>query len=233
MAKCMPLLLSPYEKPPTRVYVLGRTEDLAALGDLDNLDPAIDCKTWPSHHTLPDDAWHVVVLWHPSLESTLMAFKYPPMVLCQELDGVPQEIQGVPTVRVLFLGSPRDALLQLLMCTVLSTSYQGPIGVDEADVKVMLERGGIARLFVHQAPNLALASRGLHRKTRRALAAMGPAAAFWLTIAAPVRNGSMRGFDNAVKTVFEPADSESGMWWRSSHRHGNTLECGLLALASD
>lgn len=140
MAKCMPLLLSPYEKPPTRVYVLGRTDDVAALGDLDNLDPAIDCKAWPSHHTLPDDAWHVVVLWHPSLESTLMASRYPPMVLCRELDGVPQEIQGVPTVRVLFIGSSRNALLQLLMCTVLSTSYQGPIGVDEADVKVMLER---------------------------------------------------------------------------------------------
>ncbi|GAB3781472.1 hypothetical protein GCM10028797_06240 [Dyella agri] len=206
MGESIPLLLSPYEKPRTRVYVLGRSEDIAALGDLDNLDPAIDCRAWPHDHRLPDDAWHVVVLWNPSLAPLLALPKYPPILLSRELEGVPRKIKDVPTVRVIFLGSRREALLQLLMCTVLSTSYQGPIGVDEADVRVMLEPGGTARLFAHQAPTLPRASKGLRRKTRRALVAMGPTAAFCLTICAPVRPGSMRGFDNAMKAVFKPAD---------------------------
>lgn len=206
MGEFTPLLLSPYEKPQTQVYVLGRSEDVAALGDLDNLDSAIDCRTWPLDHRLPDDAWHVVVFWHPSLAPLLALSKHPLILLCRELEGVPREIKGVPTVRVIFLGSRREALLQLLMCTVLPTSYQGPIGVDEADVRVMLEAGGVARLFAHQAPTLARASKGLRRKTYRALVAMGPTAAFWLTICAPVRPGSMRGFDGAMKTVFKPVD---------------------------
>ncbi|KZC40395.1 hypothetical protein RHOFW510R12_03950 [Rhodanobacter sp. FW510-R12] len=206
MCESIPLLLIPYEKPRPQVYVLGRSEDVAALGDLDNLDPALDCRAWPLDHRLPDDAWNVVVLWNPSLAPLLALPKYSPILLCRELEGVPREITGVPTVRVIFLGSSREALLQLLMCTVLSTSYQGPIGVDEADVRIMLEPGGIGRLFAHQAPTLARASKGLRRKTRRTLVAMGPTAAFSLTICAPVRPGSMRGFDNAMKTVFKPAD---------------------------
>ncbi|WP_426664477.1 hypothetical protein [Rhodanobacter aciditrophus] len=206
MGESIPLLLFPYEKPRTRVYVLGQSDDVAALGNLDNLDPAIDCQVWPLDHAPPDDAWHVVVLWTPSLAPLLALPKYTPILLCRELEGAPRRIQGVPTVRLTYLGSCREALLQLLICTVLSTSYEGPIGVDEADVRVMLKPGGVARLFAYQAPTLARASEGLHRKTRRTLAAIGPTAAFWLTICAPARPGSMRGFDKAVAMVLEPAD---------------------------
>lgn len=233
MIESIPLLLSPYERPRTRVYVLGRREDVAALGDLNNLDPVIDCRAWPTDRRLPDDAWHVVVLWNPSLASVLMASKHPLILLCREIESAPRKVHGVSTVRLYFRGSWRKAFLELLMCTVLSTSYQGPIGVDEADVRVMLGPGGAARLFAYQGRTLAGASKGLRLAILRTRFAMGSRNAFWLTICAPVQPGSMRGFDRALKTLFKQIDDREyrvTAFLESPQQH---VKMWLLAIVRD
>lgn len=188
------------------MYVLGRNEDIHALSDLSNLDQAIDCLFWPHAQPLPDDACRVVILWHSSLAECLPAPNCPPILICGQLDNAPLEIGGVATVRVLSRRSQRTALLQILMCTVLSTAYKGLIGVDDADVELLLRHGGAARIFAHRGLTIRSAGQGLRSKSHRALRAMAPNAALSLTICAPPGRISLRAVDLATAWALEPAN---------------------------